>query len=151
MASEKTVRVSLLINKVSEDGSTIVQAYQSKPDAYVEDLDNVGGPSPGQILVSVAGTDVDFSELTMPGDCWMMNLDEDNTVHGGIWEPDTSRFYPLFELRPNKPVLIPLSRYLTEQFEGTGTGTGVANNTLRLKADTAACKVRVEAFEHNSG
>ena len=93
------------------------------------------------------GTDVDFSELTIPGLCRLMNLDATNFIEFGIWDPEGGVFYPLGEIGPGKTYTIKLSRNLQEEF-GTGTGTtGADTNRLRIKADTAACNVLVEAFE----
>lgn len=140
MADEATVTCTLTIRKAELE-------YSSRPNNYRADVTGKKGPVPGAITVAVGGTDVSFTELTEPGLCWMQNLDDTNFVTYGIWEPDTSKFYPLGELLPGEIVVLRLSRDLGEQYSGVGTGTDVANNRLRFRANTAACVVRIEAFE----
>jgi hypothetical protein len=138
MANEATIQTTLSIRTGS-------LSYQSQPSSFRADVAGTKGPTPGAIAVAIAGTDVAFSELTTPALCRLQNLDETNFVEYGIW--DGIQFYPLGELLPGESYVIRLSRNLTEEY-GTGTGTtGAAANTFRLKADTAACVVLVEAFE----
>ena len=125
--------------------------HRSQPMVFNIDVVGIKGPSPGAILVSVTGTDVDLSELVVPGLCRFMNLDDDNFFEYGIFDPDTSTFYPLGEVGPGHFYVLHLSRNLAWQY-GTGTGTGTSpgegeTNRLRLKADTAPLNALVEAFE----
>lgn len=138
MADEATIQASLQITKNK-------LKYSSQPTNFKADVATEKGPSPGAIAVSTDGTDVDFSELTTPALCRLQNLDTTNFVEYGIW--DGISFLPLGELLAGESYVIRLSRNLTEEF-GTGTGTtGAAANTLRLKADTAACNVLVDGFD----
>ncbi len=140
MANEIQVRASLQIKKDNLD-------YSSKPTSFKADMTGSKGPSPGALTATVDGIDVDFSELTTPGMCRIQNLDPDNFVEYGIWDPEGSTFYPLGELLPGESYPLRLSRNLQEEFmTGTGT-TGADTNRLRIKADTASCDVVVEAFE----
>lgn len=140
MANEVQVRNSLILRSGNID-------YSSKPTTFNGDMSGAKGPTPGAIEVSVAGIDVDLSELTVPGYCVLHNLDDTNYVDVGIWDPDYSLFYPLLELRAGEIYVLRLSRNLASEY-GTGAGTaGASNNTLRLKANAAACDVVVEAFE----
>jgi hypothetical protein len=136
MASEARITTSLQIKK----GNLF---YQNQPQAFIADMEGDKGPSPGAITVGTAGTDVDFSELAQPGLCRIMNLDEANFVTFGIWDGE---FHPLGELLPGESYVLRISRELGSEF-GVGTGTSGSGNTLRFKADTAACDVLVEAFE----
>ncbi len=140
MADEAQIRTSLQV----KSGNL---TYQSQPTAFNADMDSAKGPTPGAFSASVAGTDVNLSQLVRPGLCRIMNLDEDNFVHVGIWSPDAHLFFPLMELLPGETYVLRLSRDLGDEYLGAGTGTGAPPNTLRVKADTAACNVLVEAFE----
>lgn len=141
MANEITVRNSLQIRKGHLD-------FQSKPTLYKADMTGLDGPTPGTITCAVApGTDVDLSELSTPGMCWVMNLDATNYVTIGIRDPESNKFYPFLELLPGEFTLFRLSRNVEEEF-ATGTGTvGADTNRIRIVANTAACNVAVFAFE----
>jgi hypothetical protein len=140
MANEARVTCSLYVRR----GSLF---YQSQPSSFQADVSTTKGPSPGAITVSTDGTDVDLSQLVTPGLCRLMNLDDNNYVQYGIWDPTPGIFYPLGELLPGEFTVLRLSRNLGEEYTGVGTGTTAPVNSLRIKADTAACVVLVEAFE----
>ena len=138
MANEATIRASLTVLKANLN-------YRSFPSEFKADVAGTLGPTPGAFSVSVAGVDVDLSELTVPGLCRIANQDATNFVEVGIW--DGVSFYPMMDVLPGEWWVFRLAASLTDEF-GTGTGTtGPAINTLRIKADTAACNVLVEAFE----
>lgn len=121
--------------------------YSSKPTAFNADVTGRKGPCPGAFAVTTAGVDCDFSELTTPGLCRIVNLDPTNFVTFGIWDPEGARFYPLGEVLAGETYVLRLSRDIQEEY-GTGTGTlGANTNRLRFKADTASVSVSVEAFE----
>lgn len=140
MADEIRLTASLQIRKDFLD-------YRSTPNSFKADMSVAKGPSPGAIRVDTDGTDVNLSELAQPGMCFIQNLDATNFVMVGIWEPDTSLFYPLFDINPGEFMIGRISRWLGEQYQNTGTGTGTSNQTLRIKADTADCVVRVDVFD----
>lgn len=144
MSDEAAVQAGLQILK----GTNPVQvSYQSRPGAFVADVAGAKGPVPGAFTATLAGTDVDFSELTQPGLALFKNLDPTNFVTWGVWDPDTSKFYPVADILPGEFYPIRLSRLLSGEL-GTGAGTtGPNTNTLRFKADTAPLDVSVEAFE----
>jgi hypothetical protein len=107
------------------------------------------GPTPGLVLVTLAGVSIDLSDLGTPGWCWIENIDNTaaNWFEYGIWDPEGGTFYPLGELSPGEGIPIKLSRNIEEEY-GTGAGTTGANtNRLRLKAGVAACKAQVLACE----
>ena len=141
MACEIDIRMSLRIRKDKLD-------YQSNPTGFTDDLTGTKGPTPGAIAVSTQGTNVDLSQLTTPGWCWLQNLDVDNYVEWGIYDTERDVFFPIGELGPGQTALYKCSRnVLEEYFPATGTGTTAPTNKLRLRADKAACNVRVEVFE----
>ena len=145
MSNEARVQSSLTIRKTS--GTVTQLDYRSAPTTFTVDVTGTKGPVPGAISATVAGTDVDFGELTQPTLCVLHNQDATNFVEYGIWDPEGSTFYPLGELGPGESYVLKLSRNIQEQYQ-TGTGTtGDDTNRLRFKADTAACNISVEAFE----
>lgn len=140
--------MSLSITKLDSAGSRTLLQYTSRPGAFVADVTGTKGPTPGAIRVPTGGVAADMSQLATPGFCWLMNLDETNYVEYGIRDPGANIFYPLGELGPGEISLFKLSRNLLEEyFGGTGTGTTSPGNQFWFKANTAACNVRVEAFE----
>ena len=147
MANEATVRSSLKILKTDSTTGRVLLDASPKPTAFTVDVAGTKGPVPGAVNVTTAGVNIDFSELTTPALCRIMNFDSTNFLEYGIWDPEGGTFYPLGEVGPGETYVIKLSRNLQEEF-GTGTGTSGANtNRLRLKADTAAVEATVEAFE----
>lgn len=92
------------------------------------DQASVGGPVPGQLTIGTTEEDVSLGDLTTPGWCIMQNLDDTNFcqwgfsagVYGGRLGPGETA--GPFRLDP-----------------------GLAS--LYMKADTAAVKVLIYAFE----
>ena len=121
--------------------------YYSRPITFTGDVIGSKGGVPGAIAVALAGTNVDFSELTTPGYCRIQNLDDTNYVEYGIYDPETYKFYPLGELLAGETYVFRFSRNLAAEY-GTGTGTtGASTNQFQLKAYGSACDVLIEAFE----
>ena len=147
MSDEAQLQISLQINK--NDAVGVVQ-HRSYPTQFTADVTGALGPTPGAFLASIYGTNVDFDELTIPGLCKISNQDATNYVTFGICDPETNKFYPLGELLPGEFYILRLSRWLGQEYPGSGTGTGTSGaktNTLQFVADTVACVVLVEAFE----
>lgn len=124
--------------------------YVPRPTAFQMDIENAGGPTPGEITVPTTGIDVNLAQLTTPGLCRMMNLSNSYHVEYGIH--DGSVFHPLGELppataAPGKPFLLYLSRNLGEEHVIAGTGTTGTVNTFHMKAYGGSAKVLVEVFE----
>lgn len=140
MADEIRINAGLTVTLAPGSSS---QQYQSLPNYQTDDIVTVGGPTPGTISVAVTGTDVNLSALTDPGWCRVQNLDITNFVTLGIY--DGATYFPFLELGPEQFVVVKLYRDLGKEFVGTGSTAG--GNTFRIQADTAACKVKVEAFE----
>jgi hypothetical protein len=150
MSNEATVRTSLQIRKANTDGDMVLVDYQGRPTDFRCDVTGSKGPTPGAITASILGTVVDFSQLTVPGLCRIMNEDPTNFVEYGINENTTGKFYPLGEVGPGESYVLKLSRWLGREWTEPGTGTGTSegsDNSLMIRADTAACNVLVEAFE----
>lgn len=141
MANEITIRNSLQIQNGNLD-------YRSRPTSFRANMSGLDGPVPGAVSCAVApGTNIDLSELTTPGMCWVQNLDADNYVTIGMFDPESDIFYPTLELLPGEFSVFRLSRDIQEEL-GTGTGTvGPGTNRLRCIADTAACNVIFHVFE----
>ena len=139
MSDEATIRASLQIDNGDFH-------YRSYPTSFQADVTGKHGPTPGSVTVSVAGIDVSLAELAVPGLCVIENQDPTNFVTFGIWDPETTKFYPLGELLPGEIYVLRLSRDLAWEY-GAGTGTtGPETNTLRFRANTAACSVFIGAF-----
>jgi hypothetical protein len=138
VADEATISCQLTIQKGHLQ-------YTSLPASYTETVNGTKGPTPGAITASIEGTFIDLSQLTRPGLCVFINLDTTNFVTLGVY--DGGNFFPVIELRPGKPQRVRLSRYVNQEFVGTGTGTNTDVNRLMLLADTADCVVRVDGFE----
>jgi len=110
MANEARVTSSLNVTK----GTTRIN---TKPTSFTADVDasNIA-PTPGLVVATLAGTDVDLSALTTPGLCTIQNVDGTNYVTGGIWDPEGNTFYPLFELLPGEKYVLRLARDIEEEF-----------------------------------
>lgn len=135
-------------------GETPRVVYRSPSQSYTADISGRKGPSPGAVTISVIGTDIDFSQLTLPGPCEFINLeDPDDTsnsyVEFGIYDPEADRFHPLFELAPGEHTNFRFSRNFLEEYEGTDTGTSsnITNNRFRAKAYGDNAEVSINAFE----
>jgi len=93
------------------------------------DMDGDGGGNPGVIDVGTSEEDVDLSEFATLGWVWMRNLDDTNYV---TWGPKSgASMVALGRLEPGEPA---------------GPFRLEPGITLRMVADTAACKVQVNAF-----
>lgn len=136
---------------------SVRNGYQSygptQPAAFQITQDNPGGPTPGMVNVLEPGTDVDLTAITVPGLCWMQNLDSTYAVEYGIYDPETLAFYPLGEILPGEAYPIRLARSLGYENYGTASATVPGSNTNRLHfrplfAPTGTiCKVQIDAFE----
>lgn len=125
MANEITVRSELQVKKGGVD-------YRSFPnDHRVTAVGTANGPTPGSLLIGTTSTYVDLTQLTTPGVCRVRNLDATNYVEFGIY--DGSTFFPLGEIGPLEQYVFKFSRNVSTSF--------------RMKANTAACRCLVEAFE----
>lgn len=142
MSKEIRITVSLRVRKTE---NSVVIIDDSLSASFTADMTGTKGPSPGAFTAGLTGTDVDLSALTTPGAAWFENQDGTNFVTWGIYDPETSAFYALGELLPGERYPIRLSRYLKQEFTGTGTSSSTAR--LRFMADTAPVDVAVKAYE----
>lgn len=139
MANEATVRSSLTINKGNVN-------YTSRPGAFQADVATASGGKPGEITAAVDGTDVDvLSILTDPGLYRIQNLDETNFVRVGIRVGTT--FRSIHRILPGESYVARFDDECGLAMDEPGTGTAADNGVLNIRADTAACKVLLEAYE----
>ena len=90
------------------------------------------GGAPGLLRATTAGTTVDLSSLESIGIAWLENIDPTYDVMFGVYDPDTTVFYPVLQLKPGEGFPVRLSPYLGEQLSA-GTGTATANNTVQVR------------------
>lgn len=147
MAGEARVVSSLSIRKAS--GSIVLIDYQSRPGAFTADVDGTKGPSPGSILISVNGTNIDLSQLGTPGLCRFHNQSASYSVRVGRWDDQVNRFYPFILLKPGESYVVRLDPSVEEEFTGTGTAIAVSAPAtyLRAIALTQDVPLLVEAFD----
>jgi len=138
MANEVTVRNALIIRNDNLN-------YSSNPTTFRANMSGSKGAAPGAFSAGVDGTDVDLSQFSRPGFCWIQNLDDTNYVEVGIH--DGSTFYPLMEVQPGEFYIFRISRNIGVEETIPGTGTSGVVGHLCIRANTAACNVRVDAFE----
>lgn len=141
MADEIQVNYNFSVNKGGLQ-------YRLFPTAYLDDMAGQLGPTPGALVASEAGTDIDLSELTVPGWVVIRNLeDEDSSVILEWGIHDGSVFHPVGELLGGHHAVFKLSRNFAEEHTIPGTGTTGDVNQLRLKAYGGTCRAFVGAFE----
>ena len=144
MAQEISCRFTMIVRK---DALTYQRTAVFQPT-----MGGDKGISPGMIVATPNGTNVDFSTLDFPGGvCFLTNLDPTNFVTYGVWDPTTLEFSPLGEILPRESWPIRLSRFLGAEIgTGSGSGTGTVpgvTTSLRIRGSTANCNVLVEAFD----
>lgn len=146
MANE--ARVTSLLGILKTDGVSTQIDYQSRPNTFTATVTGTKGPTPGAIRVSTLGTDLDLSELTVPGFYRVSNQDSNHYIEIGIYDPENNKFYPLNEIQPGESYIGRFSRNLTLEYGATGTdSTGPATNRVRLRAYNQPCNALVEVFE----
>lgn len=144
MANEAFVQAALRIVKGK-------LTYQSQPYGFMADVSVANGPTPGAVTVSKYGTDINLSQLAVPGLCRITNLDDTNYVEYGSYDLDSpiGQFFPFGEILPGESYVLRLSRFIGQQL-GTGSGTlarEASGITFRMKAVNASVVVLVEAFD----
>lgn len=141
MANEIRVQSLLQINKTGLVYTTPSSAFQDDMEATPRDI------TPGHLIATTIGVDIDLSKVTNPGWTEFRNLDATNSVAFGIWNPDQSEFYPFALLGPGQHFIMPLHPLINQEFANTGTGTTGQLNTLRALAQYASCNISVKVFE----
>ena len=147
MANEVRVTAGLLVNKPP-------LSYQSLPQSWQGNLSVARGPSPGVIKATYQGTNVDFSQLTLPGYGRIMNLDPtDGTgvpITYGVYAADINRFLPIHEVLPGETYPFRISRHLHAEEYTTGTGSfPEPGNRLQIRSESPTHNVQVliEVFD----
>lgn len=95
------------------------------------DMAGDGGGAPGFVEVGTSEEDIDLSEITTLGWCFMRNLDSTNFVEWGK-KDGSNNMQAIGRMGPGEPALFRLNQ-------------GV---TLRMKADTAACNVQILVWDN---
>jgi hypothetical protein len=140
MANEFDVRCGFSLSKGSQD-------YRPQPTQFNADQVGVGGPTPGYMIATEDGVDVNLSALTTPGIYRIQNLDATNYVEVGVWDDTARVFYPFHEVLPGESWPGRLSRFIQSEFGGTGTGDTPATTRLRVKGIGGDCPIVIEVFE----
>jgi hypothetical protein len=138
MANEARVSVSLAIKKGN-------LTYQNSPTSYRATVTYAKGPVPGGKVIATTGTDISFSGLDRPGLCVLQNLDSANTVRYGLH--DGTKFRRWGKLKPGEIAHFRFDELFGETADTPGTGTDSGVEVFHMRADTAPCNVRIEAFE----
>lgn len=145
MANEATISASLRVLKGNID-------YRSNPASFAGDVTGTAGPTPGLVVVTKQGVDIDFSALTEPGYATVHNISQAHAVELGNYDGTvgTGTFYPFMEILPGEIYPIRFARNLTEEF-GTATATQTADvTTIRARSldpNGGDVNIVVEAFE----
>lgn len=153
MADEAQVRSQLQIRKIDQGtGLTLIDYPSKSSGVFKVDVDGTKGPVPGAFTIYKTGTNVDFSQLTLPGLCVIKNLSPTWFFTYGIYYALDNRFFPLGEVLPAEEYVLRLSRDLGVDYYNTGTGTDPATATrlqfrLTNLATVSSIDVLVEAFE----
>jgi hypothetical protein len=151
MTNEARIRSACDITKTTSPASQSLPFVQRTPvGEYTDDVAGVGGPTPGYLVATPAGVDVDLSALGTPGWVEIRNYSQVDYITIGIWDGDFSAvFFPMMEIPPGKHQCFKLSRFIGQVIDEAGTGTAAPgeSNFLRIKSGGASCKVYVGAYE----
>lgn len=147
MANEARIPGGLTIRKIS--GSVVQMDHKPSYPGFSATVTAAKGPTPGAVTISPAGTIVPIDQLTEPGWCEIVNMDDEQNIQYGLWDRDTTTFFPLGELEPGHGVTFKFSRNFGERHdEGVGTGTTATGIVqLKLYSETADAVAYVGAFE----
>lgn len=144
MANEARVVNTLQIKNLSLN-------WRTPAGGFSADVSGTFGPSPGAVVVSASGTDIDFSKLTTPGLCEITNLEDPDTVTSfvtlGVYDPSNDAFTPVDEIHPGETWTRRWSRFVGRESTGTGTGPGAYNNTIQLRSSSGTSRVAVSTFD----
>ena len=147
MSNEATIQVSIRIYKTDTTDPTIVLLDENRSAGYSLDVEGSKGPTPGSFTIPTAGVSIDLSELVNHGLVWIHNQSPTYKVAIGIKDPDSGNFFPMLEFLPGMRLPLYLSEDVGEQYSGSGTATGTANNTLFAKAFGGPATLQVLAYE----
>lgn len=144
MANEIRVNWSLTVRKGHLN-------YQSPQSSFAATMTGANGPSPGLVLATVQGVNVDLSLLATPRWTRIANIDaptSTNWAEVGVYDPDLFTFLPFALLKPGESFPIPLSdEFGSERGTGAGTGTSGSGVRLRIRGIGGTVPCVVEAFD----
>jgi hypothetical protein len=141
MSNEATINASLNILQPGGIGT-----WRSNITAFRANVLGTLGPTPGGIIATPNGVDVNFGSLVIPALCVIQNYDPVNYLEYGIYDPSTTTYYPLGEVQAGEGYVIRLSRRLTHSEGNVGTGTTGSSKTFRVKAPDGNVDCFVGAF-----
>jgi hypothetical protein len=148
MSNEASIQVGLRISKNDANG---VLTYASiGPNGFTANVTGTKGPVPGAITASIYGTDVDFSQLTVPSWCEVYCMGPRYGFDLGIFDPNPGRFYPMMTLYPGEKTVFRISDLLGEYPGGSGSGTGTIDSDavrIRARGRGGAALAYIGAFE----
>ncbi len=148
MSNEIQRRGQLQIIKRDTTGTILLIDYRPQDTFFTATMSGFKGPTPGSIVASEAGTDVDLSQLTAFGGwCRIKNADPTNYITIGIMDLDTGKFHPFHELLPGEFYEFRISRFFQSELTGTGTLAFDVQDRLHIKGAVANCNVVVDAFD----
>lgn len=133
MSNEAQVQVKLNVTVGNYKAQNLGSTFNA-------DVSTAGaaGPTPGSVLATMTGTQIDLSKLTSPGGLALIrNTDSTYMIEVGIYDPDIGRFYTFAELLPGEEYILRLSRYFSNEF-GTGTGTEGTTAYYMARVDPTA-------------
>lgn len=142
MANEYSKTIQVIVSDAINGGTL---SYQSNPINFQGSMTVVRGPYPGMVTVPIDGVNVAFTPLARPAEIWLHNIDKTNYVEFGVH--DGSIFHPIGELLPGHMATFRLSRNIGVEENVPGTGTTGVVNQFFLRANKAACDVRVDAWD----
>jgi hypothetical protein len=124
MANEIKVTASISVT----NGTLIFPAVGAAQQSITQST--LGGGGPGYLSIGTSEEAITFTDVGTLGWCWIKNLDATNFVK---WGPESAgAMVAVGKLKAGESCVFRLM-------------TGV---TLRMQADTAACKVQIHCFEN---
>lgn len=121
MANEITITTRVTVRNGNYQYDSLVASRQF-------DQTNPAGGNPGMVEIGTTEEDVNFGDLTQPFIVELQNQDSTNSVDFGA-KDGTGAMIAIGTLPPEGVALFPMK----------------AGATLRMKANTAACKVLIRA------
>lgn len=106
-------------------------SYTVNIERSVTDDLSLEGDAPGIVEIGTSEENIDFGDIAVPGWCYLQNLDDTNYVDIG---PDSTGMVEMIRLYPGMPALVFL----------------FPSVTLVGKANTAACRVLIRAFNNGT-
>ena len=130
MANEFTIKSQITLTNGT-------MRHTGAPSSFQANQTTKFGPVPGTVSATTSGVTVSLSGITTPGIFSIQNLDTTNYVSFGLYISST--YYPLGEVLPGEIYVCRFARDILT--------ANSAAAVLRVKADTATCKVNILAFD----